>query len=452
MKDKLQRVNLSTVSEFVLVGLSDAPEVRFLLFVLFLITYLATVAGNITILVAISTDTRLHNPMYFFLGNLSLLDILCPTITVLKMLEALLLENQVISFTGCMFQLFFFIDVVGTEIFLLAVMAYDRYVAICHPLQYMNIVSMKLCAHLAIGTWVVGFFNSLLHTSLIFTLFFCDSNEVDQYYCDIPPMLAISCSPTYSRELVILTVAGVLGSSAFVVTLISYIYILLAILCMNSSENRYKAFSTCGSHLTVVCIFYGTTICTYVRPSSTYSPNQDRIVSMLYGILTPLLNPIIYSLRNKEVKSALRRVISQVRTALTRQEHRAQSLASSGAPVPPSSAATQSRGSGALGIKGNHRLAEMGKDQPGPSPSAQAGLPVARRLLTAGPAADPQSCAASFPSIALGKESGKRVKGLTIFFIYVHPSSHFSVDKGKAAVVIYILVILMMNPLIYSLI
>ncbi|NXG69898.1 OR5V1 protein, partial [Baryphthengus martii] len=312
----MQRVNLSMVSEFVLVGLSDAPEIRFFLFVLFLIIYMATVAGNITILVAISTDPRLHNPMYFFLGNLSLLDILCPTITVLKMLEVLLLENKVISFTGCMFQLFFLIDVVGTEIFLLAVMAYDRYVAICHPLQYVNIVSMRLCAHLALGTWVVGFVNSLLHTSLIFTLFFCDSNKVDQYYCDIPPVLALSCSPTYGRELVILTVAGVLGSSAFVVTLISYIYILLAILCMNSSESRHKAFSTCGSHLTVVCLFYGTTISTYVRPSSTYSPHQDRIVSMLYGILTPLLNPMIYSLRNKEVKCALRRVISQVRTAL----------------------------------------------------------------------------------------------------------------------------------------
>ncbi|NWQ87096.1 OR5V1 protein, partial [Burhinus bistriatus] len=312
----MQRINLSTVSEFVLVGLSDAPEVRFLLFVLFLIIYLATMAGNITILAAISTDARLHNPMYFFLGNLSLLDILCPTITMPKMLEALLLENKAISFTGCAFQLFFLIDVVGTEIFLLAVMAYDRYVAICHPLQYMNIMSMKLCARLAIGTWVVGFFNSLLHTSLIFTLFFCDSNEVDQYYCDIPPVLALSCLPTYSRELVILTVAGVLGSSAFAVTLISYIYILVAILSTTSSESRHKAFSTCGSHLTVVCLFYGTTICTYVRPSSTYSPHQDRIVSMLYGILTPLLNPVIYSLRNKEVKCALRRGISQVRTAL----------------------------------------------------------------------------------------------------------------------------------------
>ncbi|XP_065492968.1 olfactory receptor 5V1-like [Caloenas nicobarica] len=322
----MQRVNLSTASEFVLVGLSDALEIRLLLSVLFLIIYLATIAGNITILVAISTDARLHNPMYFFLGNLSLLDIFCPTITVPKMLEALLLENKVISFTGCVVQLFFLIDVVGTEIFLLAVMAYDRYVAICHPLQYVNIVSMKVCARLAIGTWVVGVFNSLLHTSLVFTLVFCDSNEVDQYYCDIPPVLAVSCSPTYSRELVILAVAGVLGSSAFAITLVSYIYILWAILGVNSSESRHKAFSTCGSHLTVVCLFYGTTICTYVRPSSTYSPHRDRVVSMLYGILTPLLNPIIYSLRNKEVKCALRRVTSQVRAALTRQDRLSQSL------------------------------------------------------------------------------------------------------------------------------
>ncbi|NXX97728.1 O1030 protein, partial [Centropus bengalensis] len=312
----MQSGNLSTVSEFVLVGLSEAQEVHRLLFVLFLIIYLATMAGNITTLVAIGTDARLHNPMYFFLGNLSLLDLLCPTITVPKMLEALVLENKVISFTGCMLQLFFLIHVVGTEIFLLAVMAYDRYVAICHPLQYVNIVSMKLCARLAVGTWIVGFFNSLLHTSLVFTLFFCGSNEVDQYYCDIPPMLALSCSSTYSRELVILTVAGVLGSSAFVVTLISYFFILLAILGMNSAESRHKAFSTCGSHLTVVCLFYGATICTYVRPSSTYSPHQDRVVSLLYGILTPLLNPIIYSLRNKEVKRALRRVINHVRIAL----------------------------------------------------------------------------------------------------------------------------------------
>ncbi|XP_072217291.1 olfactory receptor 5V1-like [Excalfactoria chinensis] len=318
----MQRVNTSTVSEFILVGLSDAPEVRFLLFVLLLGIYLATMAGNITVLIAIRTDAHLHNPMYFFLGNLSLLDIICPTITVPKMLQALLLGNKVISFTGCMLQLFLLIDVVGTEIFLLAVMAYDRYVAICHPLRYMSIVSMKLCAHLTIGTWVIGFFNSLLHTSLIFTLSFCDSNKVDQYYCDIPPVLALSCSPTASRELVTLTVAGILGSSAFAVTLISYIHILFAVLCMNSAESSHKAFSTCSAHLTVVSLFYGTTICTYVRPSSTYSPHQDRIVSMLYGILTPLLNPIIYCLRNKEVQGALGRVVSQtILQAVTTSEY-----------------------------------------------------------------------------------------------------------------------------------
>ncbi|NXU84898.1 OR5V1 protein, partial [Xiphorhynchus elegans] len=311
----MPRVNLSTVSEFVLVGLSDAPQVRLLLFVLFLTIYLATMAGNITMLVAVSTDTHLHSPMYFFLGNLSLLDILCPTITVPKMLGALLLEHEVISFTGCLLQLFSLIDVVGTEIFLLAVMAYDRYVAVCHPLQYLTIMSTRLCARLAVGTWLAGFLNSALHTSLIFTLLFCDSNRVDQYYCDIPPVLGLSCSPTWSRELVILLVAGVLGSGAFVLTLGSYLYILLAVLSMNS-ESRHKALSTCGSHLTVVCLFYGATICTYVRPSSTYSPGRDRVVSMLYGILTPLLNPIIYSLRNKEVKRALSRLISHVRTAL----------------------------------------------------------------------------------------------------------------------------------------
>ena len=315
-KDKMQRINTSTVSEFILVGLSDAPEVRVLLFVLFLSIYLATVAGNATILVAIRTDAHLHSPMYFFLGNLSLLDILCPTITVPKMLQALLFGSKAISFAGCMLQLFLLIDVVGTEIFLLAVMAYDRYVAICHPLQYVNMVSTRLCAHLAVGTWVVGFLNSLLHTSLICTLLFCDSNKVDQYYCDIPPVLALSCSPTAGRELVTLTVAGVLGSSAFAVTLISYIRILLAVLCMSSAESRHKAFSTCGAHLTVVSLFYGTTICTYVRPSSTYSPHQDRVVSMLYGILTPLLNPIIYSLRNKEVRGALGRAVSQMRTTV----------------------------------------------------------------------------------------------------------------------------------------
>ncbi|XP_006036124.1 olfactory receptor 5V1-like [Alligator sinensis] len=307
----MEALNITTATTFILVGLSDLPEVRYSLFVLFSVIYLATLAGNISILVAIGTDLRLQNPMYFFLSNLSLLDILCPTVTVPKILDALLTENNNISFAGCMIQLYFLIDMVGTEIFLLSVMAYDRYVAICHPLKYTTIMSKKVCAQLAAGTWISGFLNSLLHTSFTFTLSFCRSNKVNQYYCDIPPVLALSCTSTYTSEMLLLIVAGILGSSAFLITLISYTCILLAILRMRSPEGRHKAFSTCASHLTVVCLFYGTTIFTYVRPSSSYSPNQDRIVSMLYGVVTPMLNPMIYSLRNKEVKRALLRMVSQ---------------------------------------------------------------------------------------------------------------------------------------------
>ncbi|XP_061469000.1 olfactory receptor 5V1-like [Rhineura floridana] len=306
----MERANFTETKDFYLTELSDLPEVRNSLFVAMLLIYLTTLAGNGAILFAIGTDVHLQTPMYFFLSNLSFLDVLCPTVTVPKMLQIFLSEDKTISFVGCMLQLFFLIDVVGTEILLLAVMAYDRYVAICSPLHYTNIMSKHLCAQLAAGTWLTGFISSLVHTSLTFTLSFCGPNKVNQYYCDIPPVLAASCSSTYLAELVLLLVAGILGGGAFLVTLISYIYIILAILRMHSAEGRRKAFSTCGSHLTVVCLFYGTTIATYVRPTSTYSPKQDRIVSMLYGVVTPMLNPMIYSLRNKEVKRALVKALS----------------------------------------------------------------------------------------------------------------------------------------------
>ncbi|XP_053111576.1 olfactory receptor 5V1-like [Hemicordylus capensis] len=301
----MEKANITASKYFYLTELSDLPEVRISLFVMILLVYLITLAGNGAILMAIGMDVHLHTPMYFFLSNLSFLDVLCPTVTVPKMLQIFMSEDKTISFSGCVLQLFFLIDVVGTEIFLLAVMAYDRYVAICSPLQYTSIMNKRLCAQLAAGTWIIGFINSMVHTSLTFTLSFCGPNKVNQYYCDIPPVRALSCSSTYLPELVLLLVAGILGSSAFLVTLISYIYIISAILCMRSAEGRHKAFSTCGSLLTVVFLFYGTTIATYVRPTSTYSPKQDRIISMLYGIITPMINPMIYSLRNKEVKRAL---------------------------------------------------------------------------------------------------------------------------------------------------
>nr|XP_056719012.1 olfactory receptor 5V1-like [Euleptes europaea] len=301
--------NSTIVTEFVLMGLSDLPAVRFSLFAVFLLIYMITVMGNGTILLAIGAESRLHNPMYFFLTNLSLLDIFCPTATVPKMLESLLSENNVISFVGCILQLYFLVSLAGTEVFLLAVMAFDRYVAICNPLRYTVIMSKKLCLQMAAGTWIAGFLNSLLHTVLTFTLPYCKSNRVNQYYCDIPPVLALSCASTYLAEIVVLIVGGIFGVGAFLVTLVSYVYIISTILRIRSAEGKRKAFSTCASHLMVVCLFYGTTIFTYIRPSSSHHPDQDRLVSMLYGVITPMLNPLIYSLRNNEVKGALKRVI-----------------------------------------------------------------------------------------------------------------------------------------------
>ncbi|XP_060117429.1 olfactory receptor 5V1-like [Heteronotia binoei] len=306
----MDTANISVVKNFYFTEMSDLLEVRISFFVIILLIYLTTLAGNGAILMAIWTDVRLQTPMYFFLSNLSLLDVLCPTVTVPKMLHIFLSEDKTISFAGCAVQLFFLIDMVGTEIFLLAVMAYDRYVAICSPLQYATIMSKQLSGKLAAGTWVTGIINSLVHTSLAFTLSFCGPNKIDQYYCDIPPVLALSCSSIYLPELVLLLVAGILGGSAFLITVISYIYIISTILRKPSTEGRQKVFSTCGSHLTVVCLFYGTTMFTYGRPTSAYSPNHDRIVSMLYGIITPMLNPIIYSLRNKDVKRALVKMLT----------------------------------------------------------------------------------------------------------------------------------------------
>uniref|UniRef100_A0A8D0BBX0 Olfactory receptor n=1 Tax=Salvator merianae TaxID=96440 RepID=A0A8D0BBX0_SALMN len=299
----------TTVTEFILTGLSDLPAVRFSLFAAFLLIYLITLVGNGTILLAIGADSHLHNPMYFFLTNLSLLDIFCPTATVPKMLENLLSENNAISFTGCVLQLFFLVALAGTEVFLLAVMAYDRYVAICNPLRYTVIMSKKLCLQMAAGTWITGFLNSLLHTVMTFTLPYCKYNKVNQYYCDIPPVLALSCASTYYAEMVVLIFGGIFGIGAFSVTLVSYIHIISTILKIHSTEGKQKAFSTCASHLIVVFLFYGTTIFTYARPSSSHHPDQDRLVSMLYGVITPMLNPLIYSLRNQEVKGALRRLI-----------------------------------------------------------------------------------------------------------------------------------------------
>ncbi|XP_036860183.2 olfactory receptor 5V1-like [Manis javanica] len=302
--------NLTTVTHFILTGLSDLPKVRYPLFVVFVVTYQVTLVGNGAILFAIRTEKKLRTPMYYFLASLSLLDIFCPSATVPKMLDNLLTGNHSISFLGCALQLYFLVALAGTEVFLLAVMAYDRYVAICFPLHYTLIMTQARCAQLIAGTWAAGFLHSLLHTVSTFCLSFCKSNQVNQYYCDIPPVVALSCSSTYMEELFILVVAGMFGIGAFLTTFISYMYIISTILKIQSVEGKRKAFSTCASHLLVVCLFYGTVIFTYIRPSySQHSTARDRLIAMLYGIITPMLNPMIYSLRNTEVKGALCRLL-----------------------------------------------------------------------------------------------------------------------------------------------
>ncbi|MBZ3887747.1 Olfactory receptor 5V1 [Sciurus carolinensis] len=302
--------NLSTVTQFVLMGLSDLPRVRLPLFVAFAAIYHITLVGNGAILLALGTERKLHTPMYYLLANLSLLDIFCPSATVPKMLHDLLTGEHSISFLGCAVQLYFLVALAGSEVFLLAVMAYDRYVAICFPLRYSLIMTRARCVQLVCGTWAAGFLNSLLHTVSTFRLSFCKSNLVNQYYCDIPQIVALSCSSTYVAEMLILLTGGVFGTSAFLSTLASYVSIISTVLRIPSAAGKRKAFSTCASHLLVVFLFYGTTIFTYMRRASSQdSLSRDRLVSMLYGVITPMLNPLIYSLRNTEVKGALRKVL-----------------------------------------------------------------------------------------------------------------------------------------------
>ena len=302
--------NQSSVSEFLLLGLSRDPQQQRLLFLLFLTMYLATVLGNLLIILAIGTDSRLHTPMYFFLSNLSFVDVCFSSTTVPKVLAMHILGNQAISFSGCLTQLYFLCVFAVMDNFLLAVMAYDRYVAICHPLHYTTKVTHQLCALLVFGSWVVASLNALFHTLLMARLSFCADNTIPHFFCEVTPLLKLSCSDTHLNELMLLFVAGLIMIAPFVCILISYILIACAILRVSSTRGRWKAFSTCSSHLAVVCLFYGTIISLYFNPSSSRSAGRDMAAAMMYTVVTPMLNPFIYSLRNKDMKGALRRVLT----------------------------------------------------------------------------------------------------------------------------------------------
>ncbi|XP_038183087.1 olfactory receptor 1361-like [Arvicola amphibius] len=301
--------NQSSVSEFLLLGLSRQPQQR-LLFLLFLTMYLATVLGNLLIILAISTDSRLHTPMYFFLSNLSFVDVCFSSTTVPKVLAMHTLGTQAISFSVCLMQIYFLCVFAVMDNFLLAVMAYDRYVAICHPLHYTTKMTHQLCALLVVGSWVVASLNALLHTLLMARLSFCGDNTIPHFFCEVTLLLNLSCSDTHLNELMILFVAGLLMIAPFVCILVSYILIACAILRVSSPGGRWKAFSTCSSHLAVVCLFYGTIISLYFNPSSSRSAGRDMAAAMMYTVVTPMLNPFIYSLRNKDMKGALGKVLT----------------------------------------------------------------------------------------------------------------------------------------------
>ncbi|XP_067391419.1 olfactory receptor 5AR1-like [Emydura macquarii macquarii] len=305
------RENSTSMTEFILLGLSSNPEEQLILFGVFIAIYLVALMGNMLLILLISLDSRLHTPMYFFLGNLSVVDIGYTSSTVPKMLTNYLARDKSISWTSCFSQTFFFISFGGIECLMLGVMAYDRYVAICHPLHYGTLMSQQPCARLAAAAWVIGLANSAVHTSLLSILSFCRGNVLRHFFCDIPPLLRLSCSDTWINQAVTFTLGGSLVSSSLLGTLVSYIYIVMAILRIRTRAGRLKAFSTCASHLTVVSLYFSTILFNYLRPNSTYSQDQDRVLPVLYGIIIPMLNPIIYSLRNKEVKGALRKALAR---------------------------------------------------------------------------------------------------------------------------------------------
>ncbi|XP_045414073.1 olfactory receptor 5B12-like [Lemur catta] len=309
--------NSTEVNEFRLLVLTDTPELQVPLFVMFTLVYLITLIGNLGMIVLILLDSRLHTPMYFFLSNLSLADCVYSSAVTPKVMLGLLTGDKVISYGGCVAQMFFFVAFASVDCFLLAVMAYDRHAAVCKPLHYTTTMTTSVCTHMVMGCYVWGFVESAIHTGFTFRLSFCHSNVVHHFFCDIPPILALSCSDIYMNEIVLFILAAFNVAFALIVILTSYLFILIAILRMRSAEGQKKAFSTCASHLTAVTIFYGTVIFMYLQPSSSHSMDNDQMASVFYTIIIPMLNPIVYSLRNKEVNNAFKKAMEKMKTLLS---------------------------------------------------------------------------------------------------------------------------------------
>ncbi|KAM9166877.1 olfactory receptor 14J1-like [Mergus octosetaceus] len=297
--------NISSVSEFLLLALADTRELQLLHFALLLGIYLAALLGNGLILSAVACHHRLHTPMYFFLLNLALLDLGCISTTLPKAMANALWDNRAISYQGCAAQVFFFVLLFGAEYYLLTVMAYDRYVAICKPLHYGSLLGSRACAQMAAAAWGSGFLIAVLHMANTFSLPLCQGNAVDQFFCEIPHILKLSCSDAYLREVAALVFSASLAFGCFVFIVLSYVQVFRAVLRMPSEQGQHKAFSTCLPHLAVVSLFVSTAMFAYLKPPSISSPSLDLVMAVLYSVVPPVLNPLIYSMRNQELKEAL---------------------------------------------------------------------------------------------------------------------------------------------------
>uniref|UniRef100_A0A4X1SRD3 Olfactory receptor n=1 Tax=Sus scrofa TaxID=9823 RepID=A0A4X1SRD3_PIG len=305
----MMRGNLSHMPEFLLLGLTSDPRKQVWLFASFLVMYLVNMAGSSVIIAAIQGDAHLHIHMYFFLSKLSLVDVCFTTVIVPRMLVNMLTQRKTIFFAQCLAQMYFFVTSVITDSFLLAAMAIDRYVAICNPLYYTTTMNPRRCLLLVITSWLVSHLHSLTHTILMARLSFCGPNIIHHFFCDVQPLLMLSCSDTSVNELLAFTEGSFVIMSPFLFIIVSYVCITRAVLRVPSGRGRFKVFSTCGSHFTVVSLFYGTIISVYIRPWSTYSVSKDSVVTVIYTVVTLMLNPFTYSLRNKDMKQALNKLM-----------------------------------------------------------------------------------------------------------------------------------------------
>ncbi|XP_076713606.2 olfactory receptor 7A10-like [Callospermophilus lateralis] len=313
--------NDTQLLEFLLLGLAEDPQLQLLIFGLFLSMYLVTVLGNLLIILATISDSHLHTPMYFFLSNLSFVDICFTSTTIPKMLVNIQTQSKAITYAGCITQIHFFVLFAGLDIFLLTVMAYDRFVAICHPLHYMVIMNYRICGLLVLVSWVVSVLYALLQSLMMLRLSFCTDLEIPHFFCELNQVVHLACSDTFLNEVVIYFGALLLGGGPLTGILYSYCKIVSSIRAISSAQGKYKAFSTCASHLSVVSLFYGTSLGVYLSSAVTQNSRSTATASVMYTVVTPMLNPFIYSLRNKDIKSALRRLLGTT--------SRAESLASS---------------------------------------------------------------------------------------------------------------------------